>query len=76
MRCVIVVAFVALLSGCGPMIWNKPGVTQAEYNKDSYECEKDARQSGYFGTGLVGALNMRDFFKTCMVARGYTLSVP
>jgi hypothetical protein len=55
------------------MIWDKPGATRAEYDRDSYECEKDARQSGYFGTGLIGALNMREFFKKCMNAHGYEL---
>jgi hypothetical protein len=52
------------IAGCAaPMIWDKPGATRAEYDRDSYEYEKDARQSGYFGTGLIGALNMREFFK-------------
>jgi hypothetical protein len=58
---------------CAPMIWDKVGATQDDYNKDSYECEKDARQSGYFGGGITGEINMRDFFKKCMVAHGYTL---
>ncbi len=60
------------LSGCAPTIWDKPGVTQAEFNTDTYECEKDARQSGYFGGGLAGALRMKKFYGKCMVARGYT----
>jgi len=55
------------------MIWDKSGATQDDYNRDSYECEKDARQSGYYGGELVGKMNMRDFFKRCMVSRGYTL---
>jgi hypothetical protein len=55
------------------MVWDKEGATQADYNRDSYQCEKDARQSGYFGTGLAGGLNMRKFFQQCMVADGYTL---
>ena len=68
------IALTALLIGCAtPMIWDKSSGTQAEYNKDSYECEKDARQSGYFGGGIAGALNMREFFKTCMVSKGYIL---
>ena len=63
-----------LLSGCAqPMIWDKPGGTQAEFNQDNYSCERDTRQSGYYGSGLVGALNMREFFKHCMIAHGYTL---
>ena len=28
----------------------KYGATQQEVAKDNYECERDARQSGYFGT--------------------------
>jgi hypothetical protein len=65
---------VIALSGCAtPMIWDKDGATQADYNKDSYQCEKDARQSGYYGGGLAGAIAMRDFFQRCMVAAGYTL---
>ena len=48
---------IACLTACAPMIWDKPGTTQEQYNQDSYACEKDARQSGYFGTGLAGALN-------------------
>jgi hypothetical protein len=62
-----------LPSACAPMIWDKAGGTQDEYNKDSYDCEKDARQSGYFGGGIGGAINMRQFFQKCMVAHGYTL---
>ena len=62
------------LAGCAsPMVWNKYGATQVDYQQDSYACEKDARQSGYFGTGIAGAINMRDFFKHCMVAHGWTL---
>lgn len=61
------------LYGCaGPTIWRKAGATQQDYNVDSYGCERDARQSGYFGGGLAGALNMRDFFNRCMVAHGWT----
>jgi hypothetical protein len=68
-----ILLLIGLVSGCAPMVWDKPGATQADYNTDSYDCEKDARQSGYFGTGIIGGLNMRDFFKRCMAAHGYTL---
>src|SRR2546428_9726001 len=61
------------LSACAPMVWDKRGATQQDYNKDSYECEKDARQSGCFGGGVVGSMNMKAFFKQCMVAHGWTL---
>lgn len=61
-----------LLAGCAPTVWYKAGATQADFNTDSYGCEKDARQSGYFGSGLAGALEMKDFYGRCMVAHGYT----
>jgi hypothetical protein len=67
------VALVVLLAGCAPMIWDKSGATQNDYNKDSYDCEKDARQSGYYGGGIAGGLEMKEFFKRCMVSKGYSL---
>lgn len=60
-------------AGCAPMVWDRPGSTQADFNRDSYTCERDARQSGYYGGGLTGAVNMQGFFQRCMVAQGYTL---
>jgi hypothetical protein len=30
------------------------------------------RQSGYFGGGIVGALNASGFESRCMMAKGYT----
>jgi hypothetical protein len=72
-RGLLIVFSAAALAGCAPMVWDKAGVTQDDYNQDSYQCERDTRQSGYFGGGVVGAMNQRDFFKRCMVAHGYTL---
>jgi hypothetical protein len=72
MRRSLVVVLVAFsLTGCARYVWTKAAFTEQEFNRDSYECEKDARQSGYFGTGLAGALNMREFNDRCMVARGW-----
>ena len=72
MRKILFLSLVGLaLAGCAPTVWVKPGASQQDYNVDSYGCEKDARQSGYFGTGLVGALNMRKFYNECMVAHGW-----
>jgi hypothetical protein len=45
-----------------------------DYNVDSYACEKDARQSGYFGGGIVGQINFNEFEGRCMRARGWTLA--
>ena len=61
-----------VLSGCTGEIWDKQGATQADFDRDSYACEKDTRQSGYFGSGLWAQAAMKDFYDKCMVARGWT----
>ena len=58
------------------MVWNKPGLTQAEFNKDDYACRKDAIASGgtiYYGYGITGRNADADMYQRCMVAAGYTL---
>ena len=67
----VVTASTLALTACASS-WSKPGATQADYNKDSYECERDMRQSGGYGTGLAGALSAQGFAERCMIARGYT----
>lgn len=62
-----------ILAGCGPrLVWYKPGgATQADFNRDTYECERDVRQGGYYGTGIAGALNAQGFGERCMFAKGW-----
>ena len=58
------------------MVWNKPGLTQAEFNKDDYACRKDAIAAGgttYYGYGITGRNADGDMYQRCMVAAGYTL---
>ncbi len=62
-----------VMAGCAPMMWDRPGATQADFNRDSYACERDSRQSGYYGSGVTGAVNMQGFFGRCMQAQGYVL---
>ena len=57
--------------GCAKTIWTKPGLTESDYRADDYACERDMRQSGYFGGGLAGALSAKGFFERCMGAKGY-----
>jgi hypothetical protein len=61
-----------ILSGCAQTIWDKAGATQQDFARDSYECERDMRQGGHYGGGLLGAMNAQDFQGRCMVARGWT----
>jgi hypothetical protein len=61
------------LIGCATTYttWEKSGSTLEERNTVLYECEKDARQSGYFGTGLIAQINMQSFFEKCMNVHGW-----
>jgi hypothetical protein len=54
------------LCSCIAGTLTKPGLTDAEFKKDSYECDRDARMAG-LGAGLA-SLDMR---LQCMEARGY-----
>lgn len=68
----MLLAMSLLLASCAQYQWQKSGATQAGFKQDTYECEKDMRQSGYFGGGLLGAYNAYAFGERCMEARGYT----
>lgn len=72
MRAIILFVMVVGLVACAPQYkWYKSGATQADFRKDAYECERDMRQSGYFGTGIVGAMNAQNFGERCMESRGW-----
>lgn len=62
-----------VVSGCAQNVWVKPGANQEAFRADNYGCERDSRQSGGFGTGLVGAIEAQAFFNRCMTARGWSL---
>jgi hypothetical protein len=63
--------WVITATGCARWYWTKAGFTQDDWNRDSYECERDMRQSGYYGGGVAGAIEARNFQERCLVARGY-----
>lgn len=71
MRGLVAIVFCLALAGC-QTFWTKPGFNEADWNRDRYECDRDMRQSGYFGTGLLGELNAQSFFESCLVAKGYS----
>src|SRR5215510_6823562 len=60
------------LSGCAQYRWTHPSFTEANWRRDIYECERDMRQSAYFGGGIVGQINANDFQERCLQARGYS----
>jgi hypothetical protein len=64
-----------LVSSCAPQsVWVKPGASQADFQSDSYSCERDARQSVLsFGGGIVGAVQAQDFANRCMNTKGWSM---
>ena len=72
MRNLLLLSSFLFFTGCSTYVWLHPEHNDAaRFNRDSYECERDMRQSGYYGTGIVGAINAQEFGERCMIARGY-----
>lgn len=69
----LALATALLLTGCAQTVWVKNGSTVQDFNRDTYECERDMRQSGYYGTGTAGAINAQGYQERCMYARGWSL---
>ena len=67
-------ALVTLLAGCADTVWQKTGSTDDDFKKVDYECERDTRQSVRDSSSLGGALVARDFYRKCMVSKGYSIS--
>ena len=65
---------IGVLTGCSDQVWVKAGMTQAEYQKDSYECGQSAGMStSSYGSSLDAAQQAKTAKSRCMTARGYTL---
>lgn len=62
---------VLALAACSTPVWVKDGATQQDFATDSYSCERDMRQSGYYGGGIFAIINAQDFEERCMVAHGW-----
>jgi len=73
MRMIMVLSLtMALLIGCAShVVYLHPNYTPELLAKDSYECERDAQQSGYFRDSMVGAINAQNFIDQCLAARGW-----
>lgn len=64
---VLIVIASIVLSAC-TTYWDKAGSSPADLQRDAYECERDARQSGPFDNAFF----MLAFQERCMMARGWT----
>lgn len=69
---ILVVVLAVVHVGCARVVYRHPDYTPQLWARDSYECERDARQSGYFGTGSWATMEMRNFYDRCLAARGWT----
>lgn len=69
------VALVVFGACASPRGWAKAGAVEADFNRDSYECAREATYSraragaGSFREDAAG----RDLYRACMRARGYEL---
>lgn len=72
---VVLVGLGACATGQLAAKWYKAGSTAADYQKDSYDCERDTRAGAVsFGGGLVGSVGAQNFYDRCMQAHGYYLA--
>jgi hypothetical protein len=73
-----VAASLWLLMGCASPTWVKTvdSMYPGDANAARYECERDVRQSGYYGPGLIGVFNARSFYGQCMRAKGFYEQAP
>jgi hypothetical protein len=78
-----IAAFVLVVSGSGCTTergWAKAGAAEADFNRDSYECVREAtfasrRVAIVDGAGAIRgeAKSDKDLYRACMRARGYQL---
>ena len=69
---------VLALCGCADTgysyVWKKRGATDADLQRDGYECERDVRAAaGSFSGGVFGAGEAQAFGQRCMQAKGWAL---
>ncbi|HUM16336.1 MAG TPA: hypothetical protein VL086_11655 [Candidatus Nitrosotalea sp.] len=64
-----------LLAGCatGHIAWDKPGVTQAEKERDENTCLRAAIGADGGGTLLAPFCIDREIYTRCMETRGYAV---
>lgn len=79
MRAATVALTALLLTGCGGKAWTKAAFTDAEFSRDTYECQRDSQTYGG-GSGIPGALMIlaaqrqsTRLYESCMQARGWQL---
>lgn len=72
------IVLLGLLTSCTSPNWVKSVDSSYSGNAQAaqFECERDVRQSGYYGAGLIGAYNANSFYRRCMMAKGFYDQAP
>lgn len=72
MRTSTTILAATILSACATTTWEKPGATEADFERDKYECIKDGEQhaanQGFGGNPFIVAQRAKE----CMRVKGYT----
>ena len=67
-RTLAVIAMLVALTGCAAKHWTKAGATEADFQRDSYQCALEAKQQ--VTREDREAIN-KDLYRACMGVRGY-----
>jgi hypothetical protein len=66
----------AAIGGCAEKHWTKAGATEADFNRDSYECAKESvnweTNFDPFAGYSYGMRVNKDLYRLCMSNRGYS----
>jgi hypothetical protein len=66
-RSILLLGVVLGVVACARTMYRHPNYTPQRWATDSYECERDMRQTGSFGTG-----DRPTFYERCLSVRGWT----
>lgn len=71
-RAIIGLALGCALIGC-TTTWSNPTKGSAQFDQDSYACERDAYMTGgaVYTAGVAVPTKNRGMYERCMAARGY-----
>jgi hypothetical protein len=69
-----------VVAGCQPLVWNRPGALQADFNTDRFQCMQVSQQQSssayvnrYGGYASSEQTTNDPLFKACMNAKGWSL---
>jgi uncharacterized lipoprotein YehR (DUF1307 family) len=65
---ILVTIVIFSVTGCGSKHWYKPDMTEEQFKRDSYECERDVALAQAGGRQVMVGM-----FDRCMESKGYNL---